>query len=335
MVRGVRGVYEDMLERGAATPPEMRAPLAPLGGKPPPAPQWFRDAVAAPHEHGFVATPRGRIEALSWGEVGKPGLLFIHGNGAHAHWWSFLCPLFADSHRVTSMSLAGMGGSDWRDSYGYADYAEDAEAVARATGLYEGGRKPAYIGHSFGGGLVFYVTCRHPERLHSAVIVDTAFTARSEGRLGEQSVSPDLRPQARPVRVYPTEAEALARFRLSPPQPAENLYIADHLARHGLKRAPLPDGSGEGWCWKFDPEMWNKLDREETQTFFASDPEPGVPLAQIYGDHSLMAMIPGVLEPPGPPVPMIAIPEACHHVMLDQPLALTAAIRAVLAARDA
>ena len=40
-----------------------------------------------------------------------------------------------------------------------------------------------------------------------------------------------------------------------------NLYIADFIARRSLKRAPMPDGSGEGWTWRFDPGLWTKLDR--------------------------------------------------------------------------
>ena len=31
-----------------------------------------------------------------------------------------------------------------------------AEACAQAAGLYEGGRKPIYVGHSFGGSQVFF-----------------------------------------------------------------------------------------------------------------------------------------------------------------------------------
>ena len=116
-----------------------------------------------------------RLEVLTWGEIGKPGLLFVHGNSAHADWWSFIAPFFAEHYRVASMSLAGMGASDWRETYSFGDFAEDAEAVARATGLYDGGRKPTYIGHSFGGGLVFFAAARLPERMHAAVMVDTGF----------------------------------------------------------------------------------------------------------------------------------------------------------------
>ena len=36
------------------------------------------------------------IELLTWGEIGKPGLIFVHGNSAHSDWWSFIAPFLAD-----------------------------------------------------------------------------------------------------------------------------------------------------------------------------------------------------------------------------------------------
>src|SRR4051812_1115568 len=92
--------YDDLPSAREALPPEIREPLTPFGGEPPPAPQWFHEALAKTPERSLVATPRGRIEALTWGERGRPGLLFLHGNGAHADWWSFICPFFADEYRV-------------------------------------------------------------------------------------------------------------------------------------------------------------------------------------------------------------------------------------------
>src|SRR2546423_1912983 len=63
-------------------------------GKPPPA--WFARAVAAPFEDCFVEVDGARIHYLRWGQAGKPGLLLVHGGFAHAHWWDFIAPLFAD-----------------------------------------------------------------------------------------------------------------------------------------------------------------------------------------------------------------------------------------------
>ena len=114
--------YDDRPFHSENLPPEVRAPLAPFEGAEPPSPKWFKDAIAQEPERGFVTSHGAKIEVLTWGERGKPGLLLIHGNSAHADWWSFIAPLLAKDFRVTAMSLAGMGASDWRETYRFTDY---------------------------------------------------------------------------------------------------------------------------------------------------------------------------------------------------------------------
>ena len=58
------------------------------------APRWFRDAVATPADDCVVEVEGCPVHYLRWGEEGLPGLVFVHGGAAHAHWWSFIAPLF-------------------------------------------------------------------------------------------------------------------------------------------------------------------------------------------------------------------------------------------------
>ena len=136
----------------------------------------------------------------------------------------------------------------------------------------------------------------------------------------------------RPSRIYPSLDKALERFRLMPPQPAENYYVLDFIARRSLKKVPMPDGSGEGWTWKFDPNMWEKLDRELIAGFFAAPPRIDLPLAHVYGELSLLMSIEGLQDAYPQNGLLVGVPQAHHHVMVDQPLALVAAIRGLLAA---
>jgi len=242
------------------------------------------------------------------------------------------------------MSLAGMGASDWRDRYAFSDFAEDAEAVARATGLYEGGQKPIYIGHSFGGGQVFFAAVKHPERMHAAIMVDTGFGPPPEEmarRMAQMEAARNIPTADRPARIYPTIEAALLRFRLMPPQPAGNPYIADFIARRSLKKVPLPnnekgpDGSGEGWTWRFDPNMWAKLNRDQDMRGEGAPPtDVKTPMVHIYGAKSRIVEHRKAGAPSPFPAGMIEIeiPDAHHHIMIDQPLALVAALRALLAA---
>ena len=323
-------------------PPEIASPLAPFGGRKPPAPAWFDAAIAKEPERRRILVEGARIELLTWGEVGKPGLIFVHGNSAHADWWSFIAPFLADDYRVAALSLSGMGGSDWRETYTFETFATEIWECAKAAGLYDAPVKPIYIGHSFGGSQVFYSATKHPERMRAALLLDTGFggppTAEQEEQWRKEAekegkADPRWRPpqrRTRPNRVYATLEEALTRFRFMPPQVPGNLFVADFIARRSLKRAPAPDGSGEGWTWKFDPFMWGKLDRGPMQTL---DRPKAPPIAQIFGDRSgiMQRRAAGQRSDFLPDdIPSSAIPDSEHHIMVDQPLALVAALRALL-----
>ncbi len=322
-------------------PPEIASPLAPFAGARPPAPAWFEWALAQEPDRQLVKVDGANIEVLTWGEVGKPGLIFVHGNSAHADWWSFIAPFLADQYRVASVSLSGMGDSDWRETYTFEGFASEIWEAAKAAGLYEAAVKPIYIGHSFGGSQVFYSAGMHPERMRAAVLVDTGFGGPPTKEQEEQwmkeaarSGSPMHRGpprRTRPNRVYATQEEALTRFRFMPPQVPGNLYVADFIARRSMKPAPMPDGSGEGWTWKFDPFLWAKLDRSAMQ---AVAHKYAVPMAQIVGDRSAIMQRREMgrqadFLPTG--VPQVTIPDSEHHIMVDQPLALVASLRTLLA----
>ena len=104
--------------------PRLYAPLASFAGKAPPAPGWFRHAIEQKPERSFVEVLGAKIETLAWGERGKPGILFMHGNGAHADWWSFIAPFFAAHYRVAAMSwsvtigmIIGVLSAVWRNRW--------------------------------------------------------------------------------------------------------------------------------------------------------------------------------------------------------------------------
>jgi pimeloyl-ACP methyl ester carboxylesterase len=305
--------------------PRGEPPLAIFNGEKPPAPAWFEWAIAQAPEVSMTPVDGANIETLSWGERGRPGLLLIHGNSANAHWWAFIAPYLAIDYRVSAISLSGMGGSDWRDTYSFLSFAHEARAVAEATGLYDAPVKPVFIGHSFGGGQVLHAAIRYPEWMKAAILVDSGFgpPPASEGfRM------PQMRTQ--PNRVYPTLPEALARFRFMPPQGCENLFIADYIARHSLKPVPL-EGGGEGWTWRFDPFLFGKLDRSDMEGLF-DDIILETPTVHIYGDNSEIIrrhhQMGGRRLPAE--VKSIVIPQSEHHIMVDQPMALITALRSVL-----
>lgn len=308
------------------TDPAIASPLGPFHGERPASPDWFRAALANEPDRRMISVDGVEIETLVWGEAGRPGLILLHGNSAHADWYSFIAPFFAETHRVVAMSWSGMGRSGWRERYSLDRYADEVVGVAEATGLFDGGARPMVAAHSFGGGIAIRMSATLGDRFAGMIILDT------------MPRPPHLRWKGPPdnphrgARIYPDEVAALARFRLMPPQGCENLYIVDHIARHSLKPTTTPDGEA-GWGWRFDPNMWAKMDRAVAMESELDLAAAKCPMAFVWGQQSQLvpqAAIDYSMPFMAPMTPMIAVPNAQHHLMLDQPLATVTAIRALL-----
>jgi pimeloyl-ACP methyl ester carboxylesterase len=298
---------------------ENQGPLAPLAGSPPPSPAWFREAVALKPESHFVDVDGARIHYSRWGDRAQPGLLLVHGNAAHAHWWDFIGPMLARDYNVAALDLSGMGDSEWRrDFYSMERFAHEEIAVCGDAGMFVPTLPPTIVGHSFGGFVTILTGALYGERLAGTVIVDSPVNPPER-----QGTGPAQR-VIKPHHVYPTVAAALARFRLMPPQTSENLYLVDWVGRHSLKEV------AGGFTWKFDPAIWQHFSIGDTAQRLR---ETKCRIAVFRGEHS-------VLLPPdigeymfnllGRAAPVVEIPQAQHHIMLDQPLALVAALRALL-----
>ncbi|MEO0982491.1 MAG: alpha/beta hydrolase [Pseudomonadota bacterium] len=311
-------------------PPEMPSEAGPLesyAGARPPAPDWFVEAVSAPYETDYVEVEGARVHYQRWGKRGAPGLLLVHGNGAHAHWWDFIAPYFAERYNVAALTFSGMGDSDRREAYDMGTFSIEQIAVAEAAGLFEADVKPVIVAHSFGGFVTLRTGAEHGARFSGVVIVDSP-------------VNPPDRPhdgpprRARANRIYPDLKTALARFRLAPPQPCENHYVMDYIARWSLAKTETPEGAS-GWTWKFDPAIWRRFEagKEPADMLRATKCR----IALMRGEESVL--VPDEVEDYmhallGRQAPFISIPHARHHVMLDQPLAFVSALRTLLGEWD-
>jgi pimeloyl-ACP methyl ester carboxylesterase len=292
--------------------------LSHLAGEPPTPPSWFARALADAPERRRIVVDGAGLELLTWGARGKPGLLLLHGNGAHADWWSFIAPLLADRYRVAALTWSGMGGSDWRKAYSFASFGAEMLAAIDEGGLLDCDEKPLVAAHSFGGFIAMYAAATFGERFKGVALIDAAVSPPDAPHEGPPQ-------RFRPNRVYPTFNQALARFRLAPPQPCENLYAIDHIARLSIKPA---EG---GFTWKFDPFLWRDFHDGDAAALLA---KPKCPIALVWGARSNLmtpqvAAYMTVVAPAG--TPLVPIPEADHHVMLDQPLACVAALRGLFA----
>lgn len=283
------------------------------------APSWFNEALSMQPEEIGVSVDGARINILRWGRGACRPLVFVHGNGAHARWWSFVAPFFAGDRTVAALDLAGMGDSERRAAYSPEGFAAEIAAAIRLVGT---GETPAdVVGHSFGGLVSTWFAHAYPDLLHSLVLIDTPF-------LSGDTYDPPWRTKAVKGRHFASRAEAIRHFRLLPPQDCENDYIFDFIARHSVKEIK------QGWTWKASASPWSC---PGFRTGFWDETngrlrEIARPVAFIRGEGSSLSDDEVVRRwrARRPQAPIIEIPGARHHVHLDQPIALIGILRCLL-----
>jgi pimeloyl-ACP methyl ester carboxylesterase len=283
------------------------------------APSWFSTAVAVQPTARRIAVAGAEVNYLSWGEPHRPGIVFVHGGAAHAHWWSHVAPAFLPDHSVAAIDLSGHGDSDRREEYSLDTWCDEVAAVIADAG-FDG--PPILIGHSMGGFVTIATAARHPELLAGAVIIDSPVV----------EMDPEVT-VARATDMFSKEREyddprgPIERFRTIPPQDVYLPYVKRHIAEHSLRQDP--DGK---WRWKFDSAIFVPRRRDAAELL----PQITCRVALLRCEHGLVTADIGdyMYNQLGRVAPVIELPTAGHHPMLDVPLILITAIRSLIADWD-
>ncbi len=273
-------------------------------------PAWFTGALAQPHDDGMTTVDGHRIRYRAWGKSGDPTIVLVHGGAAHAGWWDHVAPFLAAEHRVIALDLAGHGDSDRREHYKLESWADEVLAVAAA----ESPARPIVFGHSMGGFVALTAAKMCGKSLAGVVAIDSpvqAVSAEARAWMEENRVAPSN-------KVYPTRKDIETRFRTLPSDDATAEYIRLHIAADSVVEV---EG---GWTWKFDPRIFfRSLMQPEDLA------EAECKVALIRGERGMATtdITALVAERLGGHVPVTVIPDSGHHIMLDQPIALIAALQ--------
>ncbi len=285
-------------------------------------PFWFHRALETPSKRDFIEVDGARIAYATWGELGSPGVVLIHGSNAHMEWWRFTAPFLADRFRVAALDLSGNGDSDWRERYSGAGFAREVHAVCQAAGL---GPNPYVIGHSFGGYVALETGHHYSADLGGIVFMDFTTAPPEEYlewglRVAREGVTP-----GRQLRVYADREVAIGRFRFIPEQPGVHPAVLRHLAEYGLKSV------ANGWTWKFDPGLFDYLEmgHDQRDKFAALQCRSALLLGEhsedegaFFAEH--MAAI------TGGHLPAVTLPGTYHHMMFDDPMAVAMTLKMLL-----
>jgi pimeloyl-ACP methyl ester carboxylesterase len=266
-------------------------------------------AEEAPLTH-WIASQGSRLHLYEYPgpTIDSASLLLVHGSRGHSGWWDEVIPRLTRHYRVFAFDFAGMGDSDHRPAYSQDMHVEDLLTVSAAVKHICGQPLRAIIAHSWGGQITLLAAAQQPTLALQLLILDSYCVLPSETR----ELSPPPRGNQ---KIYPTADAAAAAFRLSPPQP-EVAHRVTTLAHKSMRRC---EG---GWRWKFDPNMAVA----QALDILSIASRLTLPVAVIYGANSeiistemaseLVELLPQGLGPH-------SLPDAHHHLMLDQPEALS------------
>ena len=101
--------------------------------------------------------------------------------------------------------------------------------------------------------------------------------------------------------------------------------MVDHIARHSVHH------TDSGWTWKFDPRVFLRFPPRTLHDYLA---RVRCRVALMRGELSAVVLPETgeyMYELLNRNAPLVEIPQAYHHLILDQPLAFIAALRALLA----
>lgn len=273
--------------------------------------------TTTPLVDGHLEIEGRRYHYLTAG-AGTP-MLVLHGIMGVAHEWDILSGDFARDHRVVALDQRGHGESDWADSYTAEAMADDAIAIIEELDL----APVRLVGHSMGGMVGMLIAARRPELLERLVLVD---------------ISPDsLRQEV--VEGLLEWIEILHHSSYATVEEAANVWLEGnalarpsllrHYSRHNLVR-----GEDGRLRWRFDTgrvgtyvtegvtsrQLWEAVDMIRTPTLL------------VRGAHSW------AVEPDDARVMLLRladsayaeIPDGSHDLGVEQPEAVTAAIRSYL-----
>ncbi len=261
-----------------------------------------------------------RLHFLDHGRPGRAGVLLLHGSGAHAHWWDEFVPHLGDAFHVVALDLRGHGDSDWAEPprYEYLDYAGDALAVLDHLGW----DRAVVVGHSMGGHVAVLAAAEWPERVRALVVIDSMPRLPSEVLSAFRSIG------HRPARRHPDLETYVAHYRVRPDGTSAPAEVVRRLAIHAARREP------DGWyVHKCDRRTYAERRGVDMVGYWARVRCPALLLGGARSDRLTPERV-SLVRGACPQARFATIPNAGHHVFLDQPAACGKAVREFLAGGD-
>lgn len=280
-----------------AAPPAAQAPAAP---------------AIVQREHISIRDEGGR----------GPVVILIPGLSSPRAVYDGIVPVLRRDHRVLTVQVNGFDGGDPRANTkpGVLDgiVAELADHIAR-----EKIAAPAVVGHSMGGLVAMMLAVRHPDRVGRVMVIDalpfigTIFDPAATA----QSVAPRAAQMRDAMAAAPQAAADAAPITADPGgiwsiTPKGRMQVAE------WSRRANPAAVAQAMYEDFTTDLRGEMSRLKARPFHVLYATGAGPQAKAIWERDYA----------GSGATLVPVADSWHFIMLDQPAAFEAAMRAFLAA---
>jgi pimeloyl-ACP methyl ester carboxylesterase len=278
-------------------------------------------AHAAPAQAATVAAPAATMDHISIEATGTgPAIFLIPGLSSPRAVWDGVVPDLAKTHRVYVVQINGFGG----DAPGANLKPGILDGVVAELDTYMTTHKikdAAVVGHSLGGLVGLMFAKAHPDHLSRLMVVDAL---PFYGMLfGPTATVAMIEPQGKAMRDKMTATWG------KPADPAPAEAIANQLSLKPESRAKV-----KAWVMAADPRVSGEAMYEDLTTDLRPD-LAGIktPITLVYpwrtaATKPMADMLYKGAYAAAPNMTYVDVGDAAHFVMLDQPAAFAAALKA-------
>ena len=260
-----------------------------------------------------------KIRVVERGDPDSPPVLLVHGWGCSAYVFRQNIPALADGgFRAIAFDLKGHGLSDkpqTADEYTVDAMVEHLREVLDALGL----ERPALVGHSLGGSLIYHFAGKYPERVRAIGLISPAgLTGVPRMRIYRFLTPAVLTPLFRRFRSRTLVRAALMRV----------YGKRGHFTTRDVEEYVAPSQFPE-----FGPAIRHLLHSYDWRAAENRDlPTMHLPAAGVWGslDHMMPADAMGIYSRLLPQIVLRAVPDAGHVVAEETPREVNEVLLALL-----
>lgn len=231
--------------------------------------------------HTWTSDDGVRLAGDSWGDVGTPLVVLLHGVGQTRHAWGGTGKLLgAAGYHAVAFDARGHGDSDWSSDGNYTREAmiSDLRCVVAALGS----QRPVLIGASMGGATSLVAVGENRVEALALILVDIAPRTESSG---VAAVKEFMEQNSDGFKTLQEVADAIRNYRPQEQRPRK---------LDGLSKNVRRDADGK-YHWHWDPRLLDR-ERDGEERRAASARRLTLPTLLVRGGHSNVLSEEGVRE---------------------------------------